>query len=212
MAETIVLEANKRGLAGKQVKQLRAQGIIPGTLFGPAFDPVSVQVNWLELRPVLVKAGGSHLIQLNVEGETHNALVRNVQRDPLRGNVLHVDFYRVRMDVVMRTSIPVIMSGDKQALEKAGLMLIQEMSTVEIECFPINLPAEVRVDFSSLKEAGNSIVAAQLPPIEGVTYHVDPDATVAYATSAVQREELEEEGGAAEPELIRRRPADEEEE
>ncbi|MBI5959681.1 MAG: 50S ribosomal protein L25 [Chloroflexi bacterium] len=213
MAETIILEASKREVTGKQVKQLRANGVIPGTLYGPTFEPISLQVNGLELRSVLIQAGGSHLIQLSMGGEMHNALVRSVQRDPIRGHVLHVDFYRVRMDVAIRTEIPVITIGDKVALEKAGLILIHEMGTVEIECLPGDLPAEIRIDVSALRTAGDTILAAQLPAFEGVTYHVDPDAVVVYATSATQREAEEEEAPASvEPELIRRRPTDEEEE
>ena len=213
MAETIVLEATRRDVLGKQVKQLRAKGLIPGSLYGPTFESLSIQMDWLKLRPVLVQAGGTHLIQLDIDGESYNALVRRVDRDPLRGEVLHVDFYRVRMDVVIRTEVPLVLVGDELAFEKIGGAIRRELNAIEIECLPGNLPAEIRVDISGLHEIGETIVASALPEIPGVKYHIDPDIVVV-STGYLSQLEVEEpgEGEAAEPELIRRRPADEDEE
>lgn len=213
MANPIVLEATKRELTGKQVKQMRAEGMIPGVLYGPTFDPVPLQVNWLELRPVLREAGGSHLIQLNVDGEQHNALVRQVQRDPIRGDVLHVDFYRVRMDVAIRTEVPVVLVGSAEAIEEAGGVVNHEVISVMVECLPGDLPAHVELDISALKEVGDSILASALPVLPGVAYLVDSGdvlVSTSYLTAA-EEEEVEAEVS-AEPELIRRREEEEEEE
>jgi large subunit ribosomal protein L25 len=136
MADTIVLEATKRDMTGKGVKKLRMQGIIPGVLYGPEFESVQVQVKWADLRPTLRTVGGSQIIMLNVDGENYNALVRDVQRAPLRGDVLHIDFYRVRMDVVIRTDVPLVLVGDHSAIEDAGGVISQEMSSIEVECLP----------------------------------------------------------------------------
>lgn len=213
MANPIVLEATKRELTGKQVKQMRAEGMIPGVLYGPTFDPVPLQVNWLELRPVLREAGGSHLIQLSVDGEQHNALVRQVQRDPIRGDVLHVDFYRVRMDVAIRTEVPVVLVGSAEAIEEAGGVVNHEVISVMVECLPGDLPAHVELDISALKEVGDSILASALPVLPGVAYLVDSGdvlVSTSYLTAA-EEEEIEAEVS-AEPELIRRREEEEEEE
>ena len=97
MADKIVLEVNRREIEGKGVRQLRRQGVVPGVLYGPTIESIPLQVEWTTLRPVLREAGGSQLIEMSIAGEeTHNALVRSVQRDPIRGDVLHIDFYRVR--------------------------------------------------------------------------------------------------------------------
>ena len=141
MANPIVLEATKRELTGKQVKQMRAEGMIPGVLYGPTFDAVPLQVNWLALRPVLREAGGSHLIPLSVDGQQYNALVRQVQRDPIHGDVLHVDFYRVRMDVAIRTEVPVVLVGSAEVIEEAGGVVNHEMISIMVECLPSDLPA-----------------------------------------------------------------------
>jgi large subunit ribosomal protein L25 len=217
MADTIVLEATRRDLTGKQVKQLRAKGLIPAVLYGPHFESVPLTVEWALLRTALLQAGGSRLIQLRVDGEEHSALVRRVQREPIRGAVLHVDFYRVRMDEVFRTEVPVVLVGDESAIETAGGVINHEITKVEIECLPGNLPEHIVVDVSALKEVGEHILASALPPLPGVTYHIEPDQVVVSTTYLTRIEEEEEEAEApavevAEPELVRRRREEEEEE
>jgi large subunit ribosomal protein L25 len=211
MADSIVLEATRRELTGKQVKQMRAEGMIPGVLYGPTFEAMPLLVNWVALRPVLRAAGGSHLIQLTVDGEQHNALVRQVQRHPIRGDVLHVDFYRVRMDVAIRTEVPVVLVGSAEAIEEAGGVVNHEVISVMIECLPGDLPAQVAVDVSGLRAVGDSILASALPEISGVTYLVDRSdvlVSTSYLTAAEEEEEVVGEVS-AEPELIRRREEEE---
>ncbi len=216
MAETIVLEVTRRDVQGKQVRHLRAEGIVPGVIYGPTFESLPVQVEWLKLRPVLRAAGGSHLIQVTVEGETHNTLVREVQRDPIRGEVLHIDFYRVRMDVAIRTEVPVSFVGSDAAITKNGGVVTLEMTTVEVECLPGNLPAQIEVDLSLLKVVGDSLLVRDLPQLPGVTYMDSVDHVVVSSTLLMQAEEEEEEKEAvvetAEPELVLRRREEEEEE
>ena len=216
MAETIVLEVTRRDVQGKQVRHLRAEGIVPGVIYGPTFESLPVQVEWLKLRPVLRAAGGSHLIQVTVEGETHKTLVREVQRDPIRGEVLHIDFYRVRMDVAIRTEVPVSFVGSDLAITKNGGVVTLEMTTVEVECLPGNLPAQIEVDLSLLKVVGDSLLVRDLPQLPGVTYMDSVDHVVVSSTLLMQAEEEEEEKEAivetAEPELVLRRREEEEEE
>ena len=218
MADLVMLEATRRETIGKQVKQLRAQGIIPAVLYGPEFEALHLQVEWSRLRPTLREAGGSQLIELDVEGEKYNVLVRDVQRAPLRGDVLHVDFYRVRMDVAIRTEVPISLVGEALAIADQGGVISQEMNSIEVECLPLDLPAEIQVDLSLLKEVGDSLLVESLPQLEGVTYLSDPDMVVAstsYPRAAV--EEGAETGDfgisdGVEPELIRSREEEMDEE
>jgi large subunit ribosomal protein L25 len=211
MAEKIVLEATKRQLTGKQVEQLRRKGIIPAVLYGPEIPPMPIQVKWLDLRPTLTQASGSKILDLNVDGETYTVLVREVKRRPIRNDVMHVDFIRVRMNVIMRTEVPVTLVGDIAALEKKGVILIHETTSVHVECMPIDLPSVIHVDISGIKEAGDLILASQLPQIPGVTYHVDPDTSIVTTTAVRDEVEDEEGAGSAEPELIRKQREEDEE-
>ncbi len=207
----IQLQATRRDVAGKEVRHLRRQGIIPGVLYGPAFDAIPLQIDWQILRPVLREAGASQLIEMDVAGETYNALVRDVQRDPLKGDVLHIDFYRVRMDVAIRTDIPLVTVGSDEQIAELGGVVSQEMTSILVECLPGNLPAEIEVDISVLEEVGDSIAVADLPAFEGVTYLANDDDVVissSYPRQALEEEEEEEEEEALleegeEPELIR---------
>lgn len=214
MAETITLQATKRDLTGKQVRHLRSEGKIPAVLYGPGFEPMSLLVDWLELRPKLLQAGGTQLINLDVEGDSYNVLVRNVQRRPVRGDVLHLDFYRVRMDVAIRTEIPIVLVGKGDVLEKAGGAYNHEKNSILVECLPGDLPALIEVSIAGLKEVGDMITVADLPELPGVTYHADPTeivVTTGYLETGTA-EDMETEGGGAEPELIRRREEEEGEE
>lgn len=211
MADQIVIDAQKRNVIGKQVKALRRTGMIPGVLYGPEFEPLHLQIPWSHLRPSLLAAGGSKIVQLNLEGEEYNALVRDVQRAPVRGDVLHVDFYRVRMDVEITTDVPIVMFGDTAKIDDAGGVVVQEMNTITVQCLPGALPSEIQVDVSGLKEVGDSVLVADLPTFEGVTLLANEDDVVVSSTypqrpaeSAEEEEELDEfvdEG--EEPELIR---------
>lgn len=216
MAETMVLQAAKRTVTGKEVRHLRREGIIPGVLYGPGFDALSVQVPWIDLRPVLLEAGGSRVIELVVDGEKYNALVRSVQRTPIRGDVMHIDFYRIQMDVAIRTEVPIVLTGSADAIEDADGVLVHELMTITVECLPSDLPSEIPVDVSGLTEVGQMILVSDLPELPGVTYHDAPD-TVVVTTTYQQRATAEEEEEAAaeageEPELIRRQEEDEDEE
>ncbi len=126
--------------------------------------------------------------------------------------MLHVDFYRVRMDVAIRTEVPVVLKGSVEAFEKLGGAILHEMNSVLIECLPTDLPAEIPVDISNLKQIGDVILASALPVLPGVTYHVEPNEVV--VTTTYLERAAEEEVAAPEeeePELIRRRAEEEEE-
>jgi large subunit ribosomal protein L25 len=155
---------------------------------------------------VLREAGGSHLIQLRVEGEAHNALVREVQRDPIRGDVLHVDFYRVRMDVAIRAEVPLELIGSDKTIQANGGTVMRKMTSIVVECLPGDLPSNVQLDISSFTNVGEMLTVAALPVLPGVKYMANPAEIVAVTTLLTQREEEEIEGvSSSEPELIRRK-------
>lgn len=204
MAENIVLQASRREVLGKQVRQLRNQELVPVVLYGPALEPVALQTDQTALKNALRQAGGSHLITLEIGDEQHNALVREVQRHPIRGDILHVDFLRVRMDVTIRTEVRTVLTGADHISDMGGL-INHNLVMVEVECLPGNIPEEIPVDISVLKEIGDLLTVAQLPAIPGVEYRTDPGAVVVSTSFATQRETEEEAvEGAAEPELIRK--------
>ena len=116
MAEKFVIEAQSREIVGKKVSQLRRQGIIPVTVYGPKAQPVNLQVPYRPLQIALMKAGGTNLIEINVGGKATSVLAREVQRDILRNDIMHVDFFAVDMTAKIRIDVPLHFVGDSSAV------------------------------------------------------------------------------------------------
>jgi len=194
MGSSITLDIAPRQTIGKQVKQLREQGFIPGVIYGPDYnEPVSVQVEWAALRPVLSQAGGTHLIDLLLEGKTVSVLVRDVQRHPVRQDVLHIDFHAVDINSPIRIRVPVVVPNQEATAKRLQARIFQPLNQIEIECLPGDIPSHISVDMSVLSRAGKHLTVGKLPALKGVTYLADEDLvvvrTVALATLAEEEEE-----------------------
>ncbi|MCS7072372.1 MAG: 50S ribosomal protein L25, partial [Anaerolinea sp.] len=146
MAETYTLDAQKRTLIGKQVGQLRRAGIIPAVVYGARTAPIHVQIDAKQLAMTLLKAGGTHLITMNIDGKQQQVIARDVQRDVIRGDILHVDFLAVDASTKIRTEVPVTFTGEAPAVQMGLGILLQGLSTIEIEALPADLVERVEVD------------------------------------------------------------------
>ncbi len=213
MAQTYQLEAEIREILGKKVKQLRRRGLVPAIVYGPQFENINLQVNARALQQALMQAGGTQLIELNIGGQLIPTLARDVQRDPLRGDILHVDFYRVAMDRPIRADIPLVLVDESPLVATGEAILLHLATTVEVEALPASLPSHIEVDLSTLTEMGQPILASDLSLPAGVTLVSDPDELIAkldYPSAEIVEEEIIGEAP-AEPEVIRERRAEEEE-
>jgi large subunit ribosomal protein L25 len=110
------LEAQPRTLTGRKVSQLRNQGLVPATIYGPETEPVSVQIPYRPLQVMLMKAGGTNLIDVKVNGNTLTVLAREVQRHVLKGTILHVDFFAVDPKAKVAANVPVHLVGQSPAV------------------------------------------------------------------------------------------------
>ncbi len=214
MAE-LVLNAKPRTVTGKQVKALRRQGWIPAVLYGRHIQPMTIQVEGKELQRILAQArGGTRLITLHVDGETHLALIREVQREPIHREILHVDFQAVEMTEKIRVEVPVVFVGASPAVERGEGILVHGLTHVEIECLPKDLIEAITVDLSRLDRVDAAIYVRDLQVPPGVTVVSDPDELIALVT-APAAEVLEEAAlpaEAPEVEVIGRGKKEEEEE
>ncbi|SNB70227.1 50S ribosomal protein L25 [Thermoflexus hugenholtzii] len=183
MAE-LVLNAKPRSVIGKAVKALRRQGWIPAVLYGRHISPLPIQVEGRELQRVLSQArGGARLITLQVDGETHLALIREVQREPIRREILHVDFQAIEMTEKIRVEVPVIFKGASPAVERGEGVLVHGLTHVEIECLPKDLIEAITVDLSVLDRVDAAIYVRDLQAPPGVTIVSDPDELIALVTA-----------------------------
>jgi len=193
--ERVELIAEKRTVLGKQVKQLRRQGWVPGVMYGHSFDPVSVQFEESSLRQVLSQVGGSQLVRIKVEGrkQPEMALVRDVQRDSIWGTLLHVDFYRVKMTERLTAEVPLMIVGESPVVERQEGVILHGVSAVEVECLPGDLVDAIEVDLSDLVELDQVLYVRDLAIPAGIELLTDPDEVIARAVLVREEEEEEEE-------------------
>jgi large subunit ribosomal protein L25 len=190
------LTAKPRTVFGKQVKQLRRDGWVPGVVYGHGFESLPVQFEERPLSRLLSHVGGSQLVQVSIEGieQPESALVRDVQRDCLTRALLHVDLYRVSMTERLRAEVPLVLVGEPPVAESRQGMLLQGISSVEVDCLPADLVDSIEVDLSTLMELDVALLVRDLPVPPGITILTDGDETVANVVyMAEEEEEIEEE-------------------
>ena len=159
MAEKIELKVQNREVVGKKVKFLRKQGVVPVHLFGHNVDSLALQGDAAVLAKVVSNAGRTRLIDLKVGDATkgHNVMVKEIQKDPIKGSLLHVDFYEVNMSEKIRVEVPVMIIGESPALKIRENMLHQDLNSLTIECLPDKMPDRIQVDISVIKEVEQAV-------------------------------------------------------
>ncbi|HSC93045.1 MAG TPA: 50S ribosomal protein L25 [Gaiellaceae bacterium] len=184
-------------------RRLRREGYVPGVLYGRD-APATFVVPERELRRVLTGPSGLHAI-LDVTldgGETHSAILKDYQQDPVKGRLLHVDLQEVRLDQPITASVAVTLVGGEDAPGvREGGVLSQVAREVTVEALPMEIPEHIDVDVSGM-EIGATLRLIELTAPEGVTFLDDPDATVVATitapTRAIEEEEAEAAAAAAE--------------
>ncbi|MBZ0300883.1 MAG: 50S ribosomal protein L25 [Anaerolineae bacterium] len=198
------IEAQARTVIGKQVRQLRNQGLVPAVVYGSLIDPVHIQIPYRPLEVTLMRAGGTHLIDIEVGGQTHTVLTRDVQRHVIRGSILHVDFLAVDVTQVITAEVFIQFTGESPAVSTNQGMLMTGTSSLSIETLPTHIPDHISIDLSSLENLGDAIHVRDLNLGEGVTILNDPEELIARivqpsAARAAEAEEGEEGAASAVP-------------
>ncbi|MBE0409939.1 MAG: 50S ribosomal protein L25 [Anaerolineales bacterium] len=214
--EEIVIKASQRHIIGKQVKSLRKEGKLPAVVYGRHIDPLPITLDYRDASRTLQGLSLSALIRLHVDGEDHFVLVRDKQRDILRGFLTHVDFQAVSMTEKVRAVVRIEFEGESPAVTEHGGILVSPMERLEVESLPGDLPEVIKVDVSVLKEVGDMVNVRDLDLPKGVTLSYDPEETVAVVTwpeAELVEEEVEEAlEEELEPELVERKREEEKEE
>lgn len=192
--EQIELQADSREIIGKKVRQLRRQGITPVHLFGHGIDSLALQCNTIQLHNALRRAGTTNLIDLKLDKakKPRKVVVREVRHHPVNGQLLHVDFYEVRMADKIKVEVPLVYVGEAPALKMKGHVLLREATSLHIECLPENMPQSIEIDLSSLMDTGQAIHVKDVVPPKGVTMVSDPD-TVLVMIDTIRAEKAEAE-------------------
>lgn len=213
--QKVILEAEQRQIIGKQVKALRRQGKIPAILYGHSFTPTPISLNAREANLIIPRVTSSQIITINLAGEEFSALVRERQRHPTMGNLLHVDFQVVSMTERLRANVMLEIVGEAPAVKEYGGLIVTGVEILDIEALPLDLPERITVDISELREIGDSIFVRDIDLPSSVELFTDPDEIVVIVTAPaalVEEEEAKEElYPEAEPSVIERGKLEEEE-
>lgn len=194
MATTFSIKAEPRELLGKKAKRLLRAGYIPGVVFRSDGQSIPVQFEERSLSRVLHLAGTTHLIELELNGEKLNTLLREVDREPITTRIRHVSLWAMAMDEPIETEVPIVLEGESLAV-KSGGVLIHPVERLRVRCLPTQIPEAIHVSLERLEHFGDSIHLRDIRLPEGVQALDDPDLTIA---SVAAPKGAEEEATAAE--------------
>jgi large subunit ribosomal protein L25 len=203
------ISVEPRDVTGKRTKRLRAAGVVPGVVFGKKAGSVPVQLDAKALEALYREAGRTSIVRVSVDGGSPTSVViKSIQRNPLTGRALHVDFFAPDLTQEMMVDVPLVFAGKAPAVEETGGSLFTSLDHLKVRALPADLPHEFTVDVSSLVDLEAAIHVSDIPVAENVTLLNDLDELVAKVMPPRVEEEPEvepeveegEEGEAAEGE------------
>lgn len=198
MAEIILQAETGRELGSGPSKRIRAEGRIPGVIYGLDRVPVSIVVDWKPLRDALTsEAGLNALIRLEVDDAKDLTIVKELQRHPVTGNVIHLDFLRVDADAEISVDVPVILEGEAEAVYREDGTVDHVLFTLTVNAKPADIPNDILVDVSEMV-LWDTIRVGDLKLPKGVSTDVDPEEAIVNATITASTMEAEAEEVAAE--------------
>jgi large subunit ribosomal protein L25 len=205
----VVFEARKRvGAGSSDARRVRRAGRIPAVIYGRTGSAVTIDLNALEFSTGVKGISGSTIVKVNVDGKTVDAFVKDTQRNILNGQVLHVDFYEVETDKLLRARVPVHITGNPIGVRNGGIFE-SPLHDIEVESLPHNLPERINVDVSAL-DVNQSIHVRDLALGDGVRLISGGDQVVALVKFAKAEEAAsaaEETAVAGTPESAAKEPA-----
>lgn len=211
--EEILLSAQPRQVVGKQVNALRRAGKIPVILYGKHLaQPLTLQVEEKILQKVVVQAGRNRLIKLTIDsGAPRLVLTREVQRNPISGRLVHVDFQEVSLTEKITTQVPLVLIGASPAVARGEGLLIHGIDSVEIRVLPADLIPQIEVDVSKLEHVNQSLFVRDLQVSDKIEILTSGDEMVAKVVP-VKEEVVTAEApiAAAEVEVIKKGKVEEE--
>lgn len=191
--DKISITAEPRTVLGKQNKRLRAEGKVPGVVYGHGAEPQSLTFDGRQLEKTFAEAGTNKLLSLTVgDDKSHNVLFHEIQRDSLSGALTHVDLYLVKMDEKIRTEVPLRFTGESTAVYQQEGTLLKNIEAVEVEALPGDLPEAVEVDISVLDDFEKTIHVSDLSVPNGVIILDEPEELVVKVDPPRSEEELAE--------------------
>lgn len=188
----IAIEAQKRAVFGKKLKNLRSQGKIPAVMYGPKEPALAILVDQKEFKKVLSEAGESSVVTLRLGKDEREALIYDVGLAPLSDEPIHADFYVFEKGKPIRAHVQLEFTGVAPGVREQGGTLVKVMHELEVEALPKDLPKSISVSLEPLTEIGNQIMVRDLKVGSGITV-LAPETEIIASIAAPREEKIEEE-------------------
>lgn len=185
--EKLTLQVSERKIFGKKLKKLRSDGEIPGNIYGPGFKSQAVTSSYKLFTEVFRKAKETGIVYLQYGKEEVPVLIQHLQKHPVESHYLHVDFRKIDLKQKIETSVPIKVVGESEAVAQKGGVLLAQSDHLTIEALPADIPQEIEIDISSIKEVGQDIKIADLP--KSSTYDIKEEADKIIVSVVAHKEE-----------------------
>ncbi len=187
----IELNAQKREVIGSGLNVLRKSGYMPAILYGKNQESIPLQIPVKDFHKAFESAGESTLIFINVDGQSYPTIIHDIARDAVSDNILHADFYKVRLDEKIKAKVAVVFQGESSAVKDLGGIFVRNINELEIEALPQDLPHEIIVDISSLKNMGDQILVKNLKLGDKLSVTAEAEEIIATVQEPMSEAELE---------------------
>jgi large subunit ribosomal protein L25 len=197
MAHVALTAHSRKGTGKGAARTLRRQALIPAVFYGPEVDPVNLSLKYRDLEKLIKTGAGENvIIDLAIEtGEStlsHRAMLKEIQMDPVKQTILHVDLYEISMDKKIEVEVPITLTGTAKGVSDEGGILQQVSRTLEISCLPDNIPDSFELDVTDLN-IGDSLHVSDLNIPQGIEVLVEGELTIATVVPPTKVEEIEPE-------------------
>ena len=171
MGDKLTLKLDEREVHGKKVAKLRRDGLVPAVVYGPGIDPISVQVEDGVFTRLYRQAGTYTPVHLIIGTKKKIAMIKDVDRDPVRGSIRHVSFHAVKANEPVVAEVPIHLTGEGESeAEKNGLIILQALDKIEVKALPMDLPEAIEISTVALKEAGEKVTLGDATLPDGVEF------------------------------------------
>lgn len=203
------LEAADRKIFGKRLKKIRREGQVPANIYGPKFKSQSISIPLKDFQIVYRKAKETGVVYIALGKDEVPTLIKNVQKHPVGGQVLHVDFRKIDLTQKIETEVPIIVTGTSEAVAHLGGVLITQNDHLLVEALPTDIPQSIEIDITALKEVGQDIKVSDLPKSAKYTIKNDLETVIVSVTAHKEESLVPETAPAEAPEVITEKEGEE---
>lgn len=181
-SEKLSLSVEPRTVFGKRLRTFKYHGLLAGNIYGADFKSRAVTVELKNFVPVFKIAQETGVIYINLEGDEIPVLVRDIQRDPLDGRIIHIDFRKINLKQKIETAVPIELVGESVAVNQKGGVLLKQTDELVVEALPQDIPAHIAIDLSTLQEVGDEIKVSDLAPVSSYVIKEEPEKVIVSVT------------------------------